>query len=90
MGKACDVCDGDVYTPENPRVMLCQRRPSDPSDLCCTMAGHWWCFGTPGRAYVPFLPTVANGGDQALATGDDLERWIEGPDAKALGYVFLT
>lgn len=92
MGRECDNCGGTDYTAENPRVLYCRQRPSDKSDMCCVMAGHWQCFsgGIEGKAYVAQLPTREHPGSEALATGDDLERWIEGPEARALGYVFLT
>lgn len=89
MALECDVCDGTEYTQENPHVRYCVRRPSDKSDMCCTMWGHWNCLGGKGP-YVPILPTVAQPGNSAVATYADLERWIETPDARKNGFIFIT
>lgn len=90
MIDACDSCKGTEYTAENPFVKMCRRRPSDPSDMCCVLAGHWDCFTIIRRPYAPVLPTARHDLGEAKATPEDLERWIEGPDARACGYMFIT
>lgn len=90
MTRQCDSCDGAEYTKDDPFVHACQQRPSDPSDMCCVMWGHWHCLGGKGP-YVPHLPTISGGDTKgALATPDDIEKWIESPDARAFGYTFIT
>lgn len=88
MAYACDVCDSAEYSADNPQVRACQRRPSDHSDLCCVMWGHWLCMGGSGD-YTPQFPTADNPGG-ALATYADLGTWIESREAAALGYCFIT
>lgn len=41
----CDMCDSDAYTADNPFTEGRTPRPSDPSDLCCVIAGHLKCIG---------------------------------------------
>lgn len=40
----CDGCGTKEYTKENPFVEVRTPRPSDPSDLCCIVAGCLACF----------------------------------------------
>lgn len=89
MGYTCDACGGDEFTGANPLIRYCRQRPSDHSDMCCVMWGHWLCLGGEGP-YVARLPTIANGERDALATLADLETWIESPEARRLEYVFIT
>lgn len=89
MTKSCDFCGTSEYTNENPFVRLCQRRPSDKSDMCCVMWGHWRCTGNSGP-YVAQLPTMEHDLGYAVATYTDLETWIESETAQKLGYLFIT
>lgn len=41
----CDICENEDYNVGNPFVEIRVPRPSDPSDMCCIMAGHDECFG---------------------------------------------
>lgn len=72
----CDVCNSDAYTAENFFVEARTPRPSDPSDLCCIMAGHLDCFGG------------SIGG--SINTPAGWNEYIESPEAYAAGYLFLT
>lgn len=40
----CDACGATEYTEANPFVEVRVPRPSDPSDMCCIMAGCLNCF----------------------------------------------
>lgn len=88
----CDICKGNLFPLHDPFVKHCQRRPSDPLDMCCTMWGHWQCFTNPGSAYKPKLPRAGSpiGANGALATPTDLEAWIDSIDALAHGYQYIT
>lgn len=81
--KTCDACDrSDGYTDANPFVELRTPRPSDPSDMCCVMAGHKNCFARNAT-----LPDIGRGG---IATPEQWATWIESKEAQAAGFVFLT
>jgi len=81
----CDVCKGTEYSESDPFVEHRQRRPSDHSDMCCTMAGHAKCFGVTDAAT---LPSIGEGG--GIATNKQWNDWIESPAAYKAGYLFLT
>jgi hypothetical protein len=81
--RECDNCNSPHYTAENPRVFLCQQRPSDPSEMVCTLAGHKDCFVSGGE-----LPQIT--ATSAVGTAAQLEAWIESPEAGKAGFVFLT
>lgn len=78
----CDSCGESAYTADNPFVEYRQPRPSDPSDMCCTLAGHFRCF-SPVSASLPQIS--ADGG---VATPAQWREWIEGEGA-LLGFAFL-
>lgn len=80
---ACDRCDGTEYTDENPFVLYRQRRPSDPSDMCCTLAGHKNCI-----AEGTTLPSISTSG--GVATAEQWEEWIESPEAAKAGFCFIS
>lgn len=83
MSIDCDYCKTADYSDENPRVFLCQQRPSDHSEMCCTLAGHKNCLARNGS-----LPAIGECG--GVATGEQWEAWIEGPEARKLGFLFLS
>lgn len=75
-------CDGCGHPVEDP-VELRTRRPSDPADLCCVMAGCEKCFGAPERVKDHW------GSIPSRMTAQDWEKWVEkyGPDN---GILWLT
>lgn len=76
MYMTCDVCDSADYNEANPFVEVRTPRPSDPSDLCCILAGHLDCFGgTEG---------------ETVRTPSNWSNYIESPEAYASGYLWLT
>lgn len=79
----CDYCDKSDYTEENPFVLYRQRRPSDHSDMCCTLAGHAQCLAPNTE-----LPSI--GETDGVATAEQWGEWIESPEAAKAGYCFLT
>lgn len=79
MTHRCDICDGGYYTHDNPFVNYRVPRPSDPTDMCCTMWGHLKCLG--GK-----ISMTPQGG---VATPDQWQDWIENEGAK-LGFCFLS
>lgn len=81
--RNCDQCDGTEYTEENPRVFMCQRRPSDPSEMCSVLAGHKNCY----RITDP-LPQISESG--GIATAEQWNDWIESPEAQKMGFIFLS
>lgn len=83
MGRECDHCNGLNYTPDNPRVFCCVPRPSDPSEMCCVLAGHKNCLARDQP-----VPSICESG--GVATGDQWEEWIESPDAMSKGFAFLS
>lgn len=84
-GPECDFgCGSKHYTTANPFVQIRQRRPSDQTDMCCTMWGHADCAGSP----VGSLPSISESG--GVATPDQWSDWIESPEAQKMGFVFIT
>jgi hypothetical protein len=79
----CDSCDGNTYTHDNPFVEFRVPRPSDKSDMCCTLAGHKKCFAPSTE-----LPSIGETG--GVATPVQWELWIESPEARKHGFCFLT
>jgi hypothetical protein len=82
--KECDRCHDSEYTPENPFVEYRQKRPSDPTDMCCTLAGHLQCFSQQSALALPII-----GNDSGVATPEQWQTWIEGEGAK-LGFAWIT
>lgn len=82
--KTCDVCQGEDYKDANPFVHVNQRRPSDPSEMCCVMAGHLKCMG----GSLDRLPSICESG--GIATPAQWEAWIESPEAAKAGFLFCT
>jgi len=80
----CDICKTAAYTDDNPFVEYRCQRPSDKSDMCCTMAGHMKCFNV---ADISKLKASPEGG---IATPKQWSAWIESKEAHAAGYLFLT
>lgn len=80
----CDVCRKSNYTTDNPMVEYRQQRPSDKSDMCCTMAGHMKCLGTNNIAN---LKASEYGGN---ATRQQWNDWIESKEAMKAGFLFLS
>jgi hypothetical protein len=72
----CDICNTNQYTEANPFVEVRTPRPSDPSDMCCILAGHLDCFG--GQV------------GETVNTPDGWADWIESEDAARQGYMWLT
>jgi hypothetical protein len=66
----CDACGKAGYTEDNPLVEVRQPRPSDPSDVCCIMAGHANCLGGSGQP-------GAHGG---VATPAEWDAWLADGD----------
>jgi hypothetical protein len=83
MPTKCDVCDSDRYTEDDPLVYGCQRRPSDPMEMCSTIAGHAKCF----RVEVDKMKPSKDGG---FATAKQWNDWIESEEALRDGIVFLS
>lgn len=81
MSRKCDICENDTYCDENPRVFLCQPRPSDPSEMVCTLAGHSRCITTSELECTP---------DGGIHTANAWGEWIESPQARIAGILFLT
>lgn len=80
----CGICDGEQFTPgTNPFVECRTRRPTIPTEMTCVMAGHLLCISPPGLS----LPAV--GQDNGIATPEQWQTWIEGPDAEAKGFQLL-
>lgn len=77
----CDHCKGEIYTAENPFVEFRTRRPSDPREMCCVMAGHKQCLN------VTDIPSIGNEG--GVATRQQWEEWIESKAALDAGFMFL-
>ncbi len=63
----CDGCGAAVDEP----VLVRTRRPSDPQDLCCVMAGCEDCFG-PRQHPENHWASVP-----AVMTAEDWDRWVE-------------
>lgn len=83
MGKECDSCGQADYTEANPRVFMCQPRPSDNQEMCCVLAGHKDCFAKDET-----LPSICESG--GTATAEQWEEWIESPEARKLGFLWLS
>jgi len=83
MARDCDACDGNHYTEANPRVFGCQPRPSDKSEIVCTIAGHKDCFA-PNET----LPAIDAG--SGWATASQWNDYIESAAAYKAGHLFLT
>jgi hypothetical protein len=81
----CDRCGGVEYPAANPFVEYRQRRPSDQADMCCTTAGHALCMGVTDVASLP--QSAESGG---IATHDQWEAWIESPEARKMGFLWIT
>lgn len=81
----CDVCDTSGYTEENPFVEYRTQRPSDHSDMCCTMAGHAKCFNIKDIKTLPQISDV-----DGIATREQWSKWIESNEAQKAGFCFLT
>lgn len=80
----CDRCKkDDGYSDANPFVEIRQRRPSDPADMTCVLAGHNNCVGTGSIAK---LPSISTGG--GTATPGQWEAWISDEGFKA-GFLWL-
>lgn len=74
----CDSCFRSInYTIDNPFVQYRTRRPSDPAEMTCTLAGHAGCFG------VEKVPRISGG--TGWATPEQWEAWLKSADAKAIG-----
>jgi hypothetical protein len=84
MGRECDNCGQDDYTADNPRVFVCQPRPSDPAEMCCTVAGHKGCFTSFGDT----LPSIDKSG--GTATADQWNDWIESDEARKAGFMWIS
>lgn len=82
----CDGCGNDDYTDTNPFVQFRSVRPSDRTDMCCTLAGHLACFSPMPATSLPSIADAAGGG---MATPEQWEEWIEGPGARS-GFQWLT
>ena len=67
MMDTCDICSEKVDEPVEVRT----RRPSDPSDLCCVMAGCEDCLGPRQH------PENHWGSVPSVMTSRDWDRWIE-------------
>ncbi len=80
----CDGCGNDDYTDANPFVQFRSVRPSDKTDMCCTLAGHLTCFSA---LPVSSLPDIAI--DGGTATPDQWEVWIENA-GRLSGFQWLT
>lgn len=78
----CDACRSSVYTEDNPFVEIRQRRPSDPTEIACTIAGHKDCMPIKGD-----LPDIASSG--GVATPKQWQEYIESPEAMLNGHLFL-
>lgn len=78
----CDICEKDGYDDDNPFVEVRQKRPSDPADMTCIMAGHWKCLG--GMAGKEPSPSELGG----VATPEQWQEWIEGP-GESEGFLWL-
>lgn len=64
--NVCDGCGGTDFPATDPFVEVRTPRPSDPSDMCCVIAGHRKCFPgamTPAEwnAYIESPAAVAAG-----------------------------
>lgn len=62
----CDGCGTVEYTERNPFVEVRVPRPSDPSDMCCIMAGCSDCFPgsktpTEWKEYIESRMALVNG-----------------------------
>lgn len=79
----CDICKQHTYTDENPFVEMRIPRPSDPSDMCCVLAGHKNCVGAAKSE----LPQITESG--GAATVEQWEKWIETKEARSWGFLFL-
>ncbi len=84
MATECDTCGNNEYSEDNPLVQYRTRRPSDHSDMCCTLAGHATCF----RVDPATLPQI--GETDGVATPAQWEAWIEKPETAKAGFLFLT
>lgn len=71
----CDACGATEYTDENPFVEVRTPRPSDPSDMCCILAGCAGCFGGIGGT---------------VKTPEGWTEYIESVEAYRNGHLFLT
>lgn len=71
----CDGCDTTTYTETNPYVEVRVPRPSDPSDLCCIIAGCSDCFGGIG---------------ETVKTPQGWSEYMESDEAYDKGYMWLS
>jgi len=78
----CDYCDGSVYTDDNPYVEVRIPRPSDPRDLSCVMAGHAKCASS--------RPTPQTGVHGGIGTPEQWEAFMESPEARQAGLLWLS
>lgn len=68
----CDTCNTPLSREDLVEVRI--PRPSDPTDLCCVMAGCVSCFPK----------------GESSRTAAEWNEFIESPEASAKGYLWLT